>query len=82
MYIDVGATSREDCPVKVGDIAAFERSFIEMGDRLVAKSLDDRAGVVVLIETLRGSPFDMLTVHAERFVFCLHGAGGSWHRAA
>jgi endoglucanase len=54
MYIDVGATSTENCPVKVGDIAAFERSFIEMGDRLVAKSLDDRAGVVVLIETLRG----------------------------
>jgi putative aminopeptidase FrvX len=53
MYIDVGATSRENCPVKVGDIGAFERSFIEMGDRLVAKSLDNRAGVVVLIETLR-----------------------------
>ena len=53
MYIDVGATSREDCPVKVGDIAAFERSFIEMGDRVVAKSFDDRSGVVVLIETLR-----------------------------
>src|SRR6266542_561691 len=48
MFIDVGATSREDCPVKVGDIAAFERTFIEMGDRLVAKSLDDRSGVVVL----------------------------------
>jgi endoglucanase len=54
MYIDVGATSRENCPVKVGDVAAFERSFIEMGNRVVAKSLDDRAGVAVLIETLRG----------------------------
>jgi endoglucanase len=53
MYIDVGATSKENCPVKVGDVAAFERTFIEMGDRLVAKSLDDRSGVVVLIETLR-----------------------------
>jgi putative aminopeptidase FrvX len=53
MYIDVGATSRADCPVKVGDVAAFERSFLEMGDRIVAKSLDDRAGVAVLIETLR-----------------------------
>jgi tetrahedral aminopeptidase len=53
MYIDVGASSNEDCPVKVGDVAAFERSFMEMGDRLVAKSLDDRAGVAVLIETMR-----------------------------
>ncbi|HNK64561.1 MAG TPA: M42 family peptidase, partial [Anaerolineales bacterium] len=53
MYIDVGATSRENCPVKVGDFGAFERSYLEMGDRIVAKSLDDRSGVVVLIETLR-----------------------------
>ncbi len=53
MYIDVGATSRDDCPVRIGDVAAFERSYMEIGDRLVAKSLDDRAGVTVLIETLR-----------------------------
>ncbi|KXK15396.1 MAG: putative aminopeptidase [Chloroflexi bacterium OLB14] len=53
MYIDVGAKSKADCPVKVGDFGAFERSFVEMGNRLVAKSLDDRSGVLVLIETLR-----------------------------
>ena len=53
MFIDVGATSPRDCPVKVGDVAAFERSFIEMGDRLVAKSFDDRIGVAILIETMR-----------------------------
>jgi len=42
----------KDCPVKVGDVrfyAAFPRS----GGRLVAKSMDDRIGCVVLIETLR-----------------------------
>ncbi len=54
MYIDVGASSKEDCPVKVGEFAAFERSYMERGDRLVAKSMDDRTGVAVLIETLRG----------------------------
>jgi endoglucanase len=53
MYIDVGATSRKDCPVKVGDIAAFDRPMTEMGNKIVAKSLDDRIGVAVLIETLR-----------------------------
>ncbi len=53
MFIDVGATAKKDCPVKVGDVAAFERPFAEMGTRLVAKSLDDRAGVAVAIETLR-----------------------------
>ena len=30
MYIDVGASSKENCPVKVGDVAAFERPFVEM----------------------------------------------------
>lgn len=54
MYIDVGATSRENCPLKIGDVGAFERTYFEMGDRLVAKSMDDRSGVVSLIETLRG----------------------------
>jgi len=54
MFIDVGATSAKDCPVKVGDVAAFERPFVEMGTRLVAKSLDNRAGVAIAIETMRG----------------------------
>lgn len=53
MFIDVGTASKKNCPVKVGDVAAFERPFVEMGSRLVAKSLDDRAGVAVAIETLR-----------------------------
>ena len=53
MFIDVGATSRKDCPVKVGDVAAFDRSFQDLGSRLIAKSLDNRAGVLVAIETLR-----------------------------
>jgi endoglucanase len=80
MYIDVGATSRENCPVKVGDIAAFERSFLEMGDRLVAKSLDDRAGVVVLIETLRGiksTPNDLYFVFTTQEEVGSRGAGSA-----
>ena len=54
LFIDLGASSREDCPVKVGDVAAFERPFIDLGSRLVSKAMDDRIGVAVLIETLRG----------------------------
>lgn len=53
MFIDVGAKNKKDCPVRVGDVAAFDRPFVEMGSRLVAKSLDDRAGVAVAIETMR-----------------------------
>jgi endoglucanase len=78
MYIDVGATSRENCPVKVGDVAAFDRTFIELGDRLVAKSLDDRAGVVVLIETLRAiksTPNDLYFVFTTQEEVGTRGAG-------
>jgi putative aminopeptidase FrvX len=53
MFLDVGATGRKDCPVKVGDVAAFDRPFQDFGARVVAKSLDNRAGVLVAIETLR-----------------------------
>lgn len=53
LFIDVGATAKKDCPVNVGDVAAFDRPFIDLGKRLVAKSLDNRAGVAVAIETLR-----------------------------
>jgi endoglucanase len=80
MFIDVGATSRDDCPVKVGDIAAFERSFTEMGSRLVAKSLDDRAGVVVLIETLRAlksTPNDLYFVFTTQEEVGTRGAGAA-----
>lgn len=66
MFIDVGAASRKDCPVKVGDIAAFDRPMTEMGSRVVAKSLDDRIGVAVLIETLRQLKD---TPHQVYFVF-------------
>lgn len=80
MFIDVGATSKDDCPVKVGDIAAFERSFTEMGSRLVAKSLDDRAGVAVLIETLRAlksTPNDLYFVFTTQEEVGSRGAGSA-----
>lgn len=53
MFIDLGAESRNDCPVKVGDMAVFERPFVDLGQRLVSKAMDDRIGVAVLIETMR-----------------------------
>lgn len=53
MFIDIGATSAEDCPVKVGDVAAFERPFTEIGTRLVSKAMDDRISVVILVEALK-----------------------------
>lgn len=66
MYIDTGATSREDAPVKVGDAAGFVRPMVEAGNRLIAKAMDDRVSCAVLIETLRRLES---TPHAVYFVF-------------
>jgi len=80
MYIDVGATSKANCPVNVGDVAAFAQPFTEMGDRFVAKSLDNRSGVVVLIETLRAiksTPNDLYFVFTTQEEVGLRGAGAA-----
>jgi endoglucanase len=53
LYIDLGLSGSQDAPVRIGDVAAFDRPFMDLGDRLVAKSMDDRIGAAVLIETLR-----------------------------
>jgi endoglucanase len=66
MYIDVGATERKNCPVKVGDVAAFERPFTDLGNRLVSKAMDDRIGVAVMIEAIRRLEY---SPHQLYFVF-------------
>lgn len=55
-FIDVGATSREDCPVRVGDAAHFYRPFEARGRHLTAKSMDDRIGCAIAIEAMRRLP--------------------------
>jgi endoglucanase len=80
VYIDVGAASPKDCPVKVGDVAAFDRPYTELGNRLVAKSMDNRVGVLVAIETLRAlksSPYDLYFVFTTQEEVGVRGATAS-----
>jgi endoglucanase len=37
LYIDCGFSTRKECPLQVGDLAIFERPFIDMGKRIVSK---------------------------------------------
>lgn len=55
MYIDIGATSREDAEkrVKIGDMAVYQSQFYENGNRVISKALDDRAGCAILIEAVK-----------------------------
>ncbi len=65
LFIDVGATSPDDTPVRIGDMAAFDRPFVDLGDRLVAKAMDDRVSCAVAIQCLmdiESSPNDLYFV--------------------
>lgn len=52
-YVDVSIGDNEESPVKAGQPAGFWREYHERGNRLIAKSMDDRIGCVVAIETMR-----------------------------
>jgi putative aminopeptidase FrvX len=77
LYLDVGAKDKESAPVGVGDIAGFQRPFAAQGDRLMAKSLDDRIGCAVLIQVMRdlkASPHDVYFVFSVQEEVGLRGA--------
>lgn len=51
LFID--ADSGEGHSIKVGDAGIFDRAFIQRGNRLTAKSMDDRIGCAVQVEVMR-----------------------------
>ncbi len=53
LYIDTGVSKRQESKIGVGDVAVFDRPFLDLGQRWVSKAMDDRIGVAILIETLR-----------------------------
>ncbi len=62
MYIDIGASDREEAGklVSVGDSVAFVSDFIINNDALIAKAIDDRAGCCIMIEMIKSDlEYDM-----------------------
>ena len=53
MYVDVGATGRDQVRQKVGDVAGFWPGFTSQGSAWFSPNLDDRAGCIVLVQLLR-----------------------------
>ena len=59
LYIDIGCDSKEETMKHVlpGDYCCFTGEYYEMlNDRITAKTLDDRAGVYVMIEAIKNNP--------------------------
>ena len=76
-FIDVGATSDRDCPLKVGDVGVFDREFIELGGRVSAKALDNRSSCAVMIETMkniRNTPHELVFVFSTQEEVGVRGA--------
>lgn len=79
-FIDTGRSSQEVKDlIQVGDPITRERSFIEMGDCVNSKSLDNRLAVFILIETLRSLkdktvPFDVYGVFTVQEEVGIRGA--------
>jgi tetrahedral aminopeptidase len=79
-YIDIGAPGPADCPVRVGDVASFDRGFADLGARMVAKAMDDRVGCAVLLSVMKQlgrSPHDLYFVFTVQEEVGLRGAGTS-----
>lgn len=58
MYIDIGASSRQDAEKKVslGDFAVFDGEYTPFGQKLVkSKALDDRVGCATILKLMKES---------------------------
>lgn len=55
LYIDIGAKDGQSAKkyVDKGDYCAFDSSYVEFGNQIKAKALDDRLGCAVMIEMLK-----------------------------
>jgi endoglucanase len=66
VYIDIGASSREDAAakVKLGDMACVAYQLVVNGNRVSAPTMDDRAACAVLIEALKAASDPVKTIIA------------------
>ena len=54
LFVDIGLdgdTAR--ATIDIGDMITLERSLVQSGPHIVSKALDDRAGLAIMLETLR-----------------------------
>jgi endoglucanase len=81
LFIDV-STGNGKHGIRVGDVAGLHRLLEVRGQRLIAKSMDDRIGCVVQIEvmrTLKKSPHDVAFVFSVQEEVGLRGARTAAH---
>ena len=78
LFVDIGLpVDRVKAAVEVGDMVTLDRTVEEVGDCVIAKALDDRASVYVMIEALRatqGATAEIVAVATTQEEVGLRGA--------
>ena len=77
LYIDIGASSKEEALslVRIGDRAVICGEYTEMGNKIKAKAIDDRAGCAILISLLtKDSDYDFYATFSVQEEVGLRGA--------
>jgi endoglucanase len=77
LFIDLGASSRADCPVRPGDLAVFDQPYTDLGSCVIGKALQNRVGVAALINVLLSLSDRRSTPHELHFVFSAQGQVGA-----
>lgn len=79
MYIDIGAKTKEAAlnMITIGDVCCFYNTYTSLNGNIVAKSVDDRIGCFIAIETikqLKDSPNDLYFVFTVQEEVGIRGA--------
>lgn len=79
MYIDIGASSKEEAEkyVEIGDAVYFKSDFVEFGnEKIKAKAIDDRFGCAVMLKMIEdGVDYDATFAFLVQEEVGLRGAG-------
>lgn len=78
LFIDIGAESGEEAAEKIsaGDTAVFASPYVDMGDKILSKALDDRIGCAVMLDMIKkGVEYDTLFAFTVQEEVGLRGAG-------
>ena len=78
LRIDIGTKTAEEAEklVKIGDTAVFDTEFVDMGEKICAKALDDRVGCAVLVKIIKSElKYDMWFSFSVQEEIGCRGAG-------
>lgn len=77
LLIDIGCDTKSDTAkfVEIGDTAVFTNNFVTMGDKLLSKAIDDRAGCAIMLELIKeGLEYDTVFAFTVQEEVGLRGA--------